>query len=161
MEQRTTEDLRTDEVKLLDQHFPAAKPEDYLIRYGGPGEDVPMTPEMKQFDTTARAWLTGAEFPANVGNSVITTISRVAQQTKAMTPDELITYGEAEYAKLRQANGDTFEDKLNAAGRMVEDLEKKTPGLNNLLKSKGLWDNALIASMLIQQAERYHARRER
>jgi hypothetical protein len=43
MEQCTTEDLRTDEMKLLDQHFPVAKPEDYLIRYGGPGEDVPMT----------------------------------------------------------------------------------------------------------------------
>jgi hypothetical protein len=43
MEQRTTEDLRTDEMKLLDQHFPVAKLEDYLIRYGGPGEDVPMT----------------------------------------------------------------------------------------------------------------------
>ena len=52
-----------------------------------------------------------------------------------------------------------MDEKLRQAGRMVEALEKKTPGLKNLLKSKGLGDNALIASMLIQQAERWHARR--
>ncbi len=42
---------------------------------------------------------------------------------------------------------------------MVEALEQKQPGLKNLLKSKGIGDNAMIASLLIQQAERYWARR--
>jgi hypothetical protein len=159
MEQRTTEDVRTDEVKLLDQHFPSAKPDEYLISYGL-GDGVPMSPEMNAFDQSARAWLSGAEFPANLGNSLITQISRVAQQTKAMSPDQLEQYGFAEFAKLERAYGNTLDERLRAAGRMVEDLERKQPGLKNLLKSKGLGDNAMIASLLIQQSERYWARRK-
>jgi hypothetical protein len=31
-------DTRSDEVKLLDQHFPPAKEGDFLIRYGLPGQ---------------------------------------------------------------------------------------------------------------------------
>jgi hypothetical protein len=53
-----------------------------------------------------------------------------------------------------------LENKLHAAGRMVEELEKKQPGPKNLLRSKGLGDNAEIASLLIQQAERYWIRRK-
>jgi hypothetical protein len=36
---------------------------------------------------------------------------------------------------------------------MVEVLEKTKPGLKNLLRSKGLGDNAMVASLLIQQSE--------
>ena len=42
---------------------------------------------------------------------------------------------------------------------MIEALEAKTPGLKNLLKSRGVGDNAMVASLLIQQSERYWARR--
>jgi len=42
---------------------------------------------------------------------------------------------------------------------MVEALEAKQPGLKNLLRSKGVGDNALVASLLIRQSERYWARR--
>ena len=35
----------------------------------------------------------------------------------------------------------------------------KAPGLKNLLRSKGVGDNALVASLLIRQSERYWARR--
>jgi hypothetical protein len=52
-----------------------------------------------------------------------------------------------------------LEEKLGAAGRMVVELDAKKPGLKNLLKSLGIGDNALIASLLIQQSERYWARR--
>lgn len=156
-----TKDTRSQEQILLDQHFPPAKESDFVIRYYTPGQEPPVMPkEMQQFDQSARTWLSGAEFPANLGNSLITNIEKVAQATKHMSPDELITYGEAEYAKLQQVYGDTLEDKLNAAGRMVHELDQKTPGLKNLLKSKGLGDNAMIASLLIQQAERWHARRK-
>jgi hypothetical protein len=41
---------------------------------------------------------------------------------------------------------------------MVEALDAKTPGLKILLKSKGIGDNAMVASLLIQQAEQYWAR---
>lgn len=62
--------------------------------------------------------------------------------------------------KLQAAYKDTLEDKLRQASRMVEDLEKKQPDLKNLLKSNGIGDNALVASLLIGQSERYWARRQ-
>jgi len=55
----------------------------------------------------------------------------------------------------------TLDEKLNAAGRMVQELEQKHPGVNALLKSKGIGDNALVVSMLIAQSELYWARRRK
>jgi hypothetical protein len=157
----TPADTRTDEQRLIDEQFPVAKPDEFFIRYADPGRPAPpMSKELSQFDQSARAWLVGAEFPANLGNSLITNIEKVAQQTKAMTPDQLESYGLVEYEKLQRAYGDKLEEKLTSAGHMVEALEKKTPGLKNLLRSKGLGDSALIASMLIGQAERYWIRRK-
>jgi hypothetical protein len=155
-----TENTLSGEQRLLDHHFPQAKPEDYSIRYFRPGEKGEMTPELQQFDQSARTWLSGAEFPANLGNSLITNIEKVAQTTKDMTPDQLESYGYAEFAKLETVYGPALDDKLRAAGRMVVALDQKTPGLKNLLKSKGIGDNAMIASLLIQQSERYWARRK-
>jgi len=76
-----------------------------------------------------------------------------------MTPDQIESYGYAEFAKLEKAYGATLDDKLRAAGRMVEDLEKKHPGFKHLLRAKSIGDNAMIASLLIQQSQRYWARR--
>ena len=154
-------DTRSADVKLLDQHFPVAKPEEFLIRYGEPGQIAPpMTPELKQFDTSARSWLNQAEFPATIGNSLISMVAKVAQQTQHLSADQLESYGLLQYALLERVYGAELEDKLNAAGRMVEVLEKTQPGLKNLLRSKGLGDNAEIASLLMQQAERYWLRRK-
>jgi hypothetical protein len=152
-------ETRSDDVQLLDHHFPAAKPEEYQIRYADPGQPVQMTKELQQFDTSARTWLSQAEFPRELGNSLIVNIEKVAQHTKAMTLDQLESYWMTEYEKLERANGDSLEEKLNAAGHMVVALDQKTPGLKNLLRSRGIGDSALIASMLIGQAERYWARR--
>jgi len=50
------------------------------------------------------------------------------------------------------------EEPRRLRARMVEELDAKTPGLKILLKSKGIGDNAMVASLLIQQAEQYWAR---
>jgi len=120
-----------------------------------------MTPEMKQFDQSARTWLSGAEFPREFGNSFVIAIERTVQKTKNMTEKELEDYGYCEYAKLQRAYGDGLEDKLRAAGQMVEALDQKTPGLKNLLRSKGIGDSAMVVSLLIQQATIFHARHGR
>jgi len=44
-------DLRTPEMKELDNALPVARPEDYTIANGGPDENGTMTPELKQGDT--------------------------------------------------------------------------------------------------------------
>ena len=43
---------------------------------------------------------------------------------------------------------------------MGEALDQKQPGLKNLLRSKGIGDNAMVANLLIQQSVRWHARRK-
>lgn len=154
MDQRT--DTRTDAAKEQDAAglVPADKPEDYLINYG---QD--MNPQLKEFDTAARTWLHGAAFSKDLGSSLVTTIGRVTLQTARMTPDQLATYGQTEYAKLEKTYGESLGEKLQAANRMIHAIEEQQPGLKQLLQSKGIGDNAVVVSMLIGQAERWHARR--
>ena len=155
-------DTRTEEQKELDRHFPQAKPEEYRISYAAPGEDSPvMTPELKQFDTAARTWLSEAGTPREIGNSVVNAIAMTAQHTKGMTEEQLDRYAEAEYAKLERAYGPSLDAKLRQAGRMVEVLNAKQPGLKKMLQANGIGDSSIVASLSIQQAERYHARKGR
>jgi hypothetical protein len=72
---------------------PPASPEQYSIRYGRPnGVEMTQSPELKQFDQSARARLSGAQFDRVTGNSLVTTIDRVAQQTSKMTDTQLEHY---------------------------------------------------------------------
>lgn len=154
-------DTRSDEVKLLDQQFPPAQAEDYLIRYGEPGQPFPaMTPELKQADTAIRTWLAGAEFPRELGNSLITQIERTGRATRGMTPEQRKSYGEAEYTKLERVFGETLGEKLQLAAVMIDAADKQQPGLKQLLESNAFGDDALVVVQLIGQAERWHARRK-
>jgi hypothetical protein len=155
----TPADLRSDEHRLVDSQFPVARAKEIRIAHADPGQAAPpMTKELQQFDTTASSWIVGAEFPANIANSLVSTIAKVAQQTKHLSADQLESYGLLQYERLGRVYGAELENKLNAAGRMVEELETKQQG--NLLRSKGLGDNAEIPSLFIQQAERYWIRRK-
>jgi hypothetical protein len=151
-------DTRTDEVKQLDAAYPPARPNDYLISYG----DLPQSPELKLFDQSARSWLSAAEFDQSLGNTLVNTISQIARSTQRMTPQELDRFAASEFEKLQSVYGkEELERKLNDAGLMVQDIERKHPGLKQLLKIKGLGDSSLISNMLIQQAERYWIRRKK
>ena len=66
------EDQRSDEGKLIDTHFPPGKETDYCIRYFPPGREPQVMPkELQEFDQSARTWLVGAEFPRELGNSLV------------------------------------------------------------------------------------------
>jgi hypothetical protein len=154
-------DTRTDEQKDLDRAFPAAKPEDYMIRYGLPGQELRMTPELKQFDANARGWMSDAGLPRETGNSLVAVIDRVAQQTQHMTPDQLETYRQTELVKLQRAHGEKLGERLQAADDMIDQLESRRPRLKNLLGSKGVGRNSMIWNLLIAHAQIYHARQGR
>ncbi len=155
-------DTRTPEQKQLDAQFPAAKPSDYALRLTPPGtDDAVLTPEMKQFDAMARTWLAGAEFPKPLGDSLIRQAEQTLLTTGKMNEAQLEAYGQAEFTKLEAVYGNTLGDKLRRAGHMVAELETKQPGLKRLLQTKGIGDSAMVASLLIQQAERYFTRRRR
>jgi hypothetical protein len=140
-------DTRSDAVKQLDEHFPPAKESEYLIRYYTPGQEPPVMPkELQAFDASARKWLAGAQFDRTLGNSFVSTIEKVAQQTKAMTPEQLESYGEAEFAKLEKCYGRELDAKLQQAAVMIDELDQKTRGLNQLLKSNDIGDNALVVA---------------
>ena len=62
--------------------------------------------------------------------------------------------------KLQRAHGAALEERLQAAAVMINQLEtRSSPAAKNLLKSKDIGDNALIASMLIGQSAIYRARK--
>lgn len=156
-------DTRTEEQRLIDEQFSAGRAQDFRLAYTDPGRPAPpMTKELQQFDQSPRAWLVGAEFPANLGNSLITTIEKVAQTTKHMDENQLEQYGVDEFAKLERAYGgeDKLQEKLRAAAVMIDVLDQKQPGLKNLLRSKGIGDSALVVAQILGQSERWHARRK-
>jgi hypothetical protein len=155
-------DARTDAEKAIDRDFgAAAKPEDYLIRYGLPGQELTMTPELKQFDANARGWLSDGGMAVEIGNALVATIDRVAQQTRHMTEGELETYRQTEHRKMQRAHGEQLGDRLRAADDMIDQLEQQRPGLKQLLGSTGIGRSAMVWNILIQQAAVYHARKGR
>ncbi len=105
-------DQRSDEQRQLDAAFPPAKP----------GENGTMTPQLKEFDQSARTWLSGAQFPREVGNSLVSQITKVLQRTHVMTEEQLNTYGENEYVKLQRIYGDQLEPRLRQSDAMVASL---------------------------------------
>ena len=116
----------------------------------------PLTKEQQQFDTLACGSRVDAEFPVSTTKLLSPRFQKVAQQTKAMSPDQPIPRAPSA-SDLNASYRAELEDKLNAARRMVAELDKKTPGLKKLPRSRGLGDNVEIASLSIHQAERYSA----
>jgi hypothetical protein len=149
-------DDRTPEVKALDEAYPPAQSKDFIINWG-----LPASPELKQADESARFWLSSAGFDQQLGNSLVNTIEHVTRQTKNMTPQELEKFADVEFNRLRQVYGSELENKLNSAGLMVQEIERQRPGLKKMLLSKGIGDSSLVAAQLIQQSERYWARRKK
>jgi hypothetical protein len=156
-------DPPTEEQRQFDEAFGVAgKPSDYTIRWVPPGQEGQEMPaELQQLDTNARTWMSSAGFTRELGNSLVRQIDRVAGETGKMSEAEIEMRGRAEFAKLERAYGDQLEAKLRQAGEMVTLLEEKTPGLRHVLQTRGVGDDALVASLLIGQAERYFARRGR
>ena len=113
----------------------------------------------QQFDSSAITWLSGAEFPCEHGISLVNAIEKTVHHLHKMTPALLDEYGYAEFANLAKDYGSELGSTSRLAGHMVETLGKTKPGLKNLLRSKVIGDNALVASLLIGQSERYWARR--
>jgi len=159
-EQRLPDTRSADEL-ALDVASPVAKPHEYVIRWNAPGDMTPMSPEAKAFDTSARGWMSSAGLPVNLGNSLVNQITKVLQTTRGLSESQIEQRGYDELDKLKQVHGDKLDERLRQAGLMVEDLEKKQPGLKNFLKSKGIGDDSLIANLLIGHAAIYHARKRR
>lgn len=151
-------DTRSEEEKTLDLLAPVAKPEDFLIRYDHLNPHEPVPPEVREFDAAARTWLSESGLPRELGNSLVNIVDRVSKDTASMDEAAREQYGYQQYEILQKTFGDTLDIKLERARQMVQELEKRQPGLNALLRS-GIGDDARVASMLIQHADIYFARK--
>lgn len=133
----------------------------YTFSIGGGG--IAATRAASTWRTTRHGYTRRVEpgLPVNLGNSLVNQITKVLQTTRGVTESQIEQRGYDEFDKLKKVHGDKLDERLLQAGLMVEDLEKKQPGLKNLLKSKGLGDDSLIANLLIGHAAIYHARKGR
>jgi hypothetical protein len=155
-------DTRSDEVKQLDEHFPPARPEDFIIPYYTPGQAPAVLPkEVQAFDANARGWMADAGLSREHGNSVVTIISKMIQHTHTMTAEQRETYKEQENEKLRTLFGgqDKLNEALEPARQMIHEVEQKRPGLKEFVRAHG--DNALFVTQLIQTARIYDKRKGR
>jgi len=75
-----------------------------------------MTKPLKEFDQSARTWVSVAGFPRDVGNNLVLAIPKVAQQTQHMTPAELEQYGADEFVKLERAHGTRWRNGYRPPG---------------------------------------------
>jgi hypothetical protein len=149
-------DERTPEQVALDRDFPPAKPNDYIINWG-----LPASPELKAADESARTWLSAAGFDQQLGNSLVSAIEQVSRSTRNMTPQQLESWAHAEFQKLQGVYGADLDAKLNAAGTMIDAIDRQRPGLKKMLLSQGIGDSALVSNLLIAQSERWALRRKK
>ena len=149
-------DTRSPELRLMDKDFPV---EPDGTKYIMPYEPTP-TPETQAFEQLARTWLHQADFPRELGNSVIKIVADTVKRTEKFTPAQLQAHGEYQYGLLEKVYGSQLDEKLSSANRMIQALEKTTPGLKRLLLTQGIGDNALFVTQLVSASERYWARRK-
>ena len=153
-------DTRSDEVKQLDRDFPPAKESDYIIQYYTPGQAPAVLPkEVQTADANLRGWMADAGLSREQGNSLVTTMSKMIQHTHPLSANEREAYKDAENAKLAKLFGDTWDDQLKPAARMIDELDRKRPGLKDFVRAHG--DNALFVTQLIQAARIYDKRKGR
>ncbi len=106
--------------------------------------------EVRAFDANARGWMADAGLSREQGTSLVATMSKMIQQTHPLSANEREAYKDAENAKLEKLFGDTWEDQMRPARRMIDELDRKRPGLKDFVRAHG--DNALFVTQLIQAA---------
>lgn len=151
-------DSRTEGEKEWDAAgFVPAKPEDYSIRLHAPGEEP--TPQHVQAGMQIRGYMSEGGLPKPHGDALFKAADETVRLTAGMNEDELAEFGRREYAKLQHLYGDQLEAKLKRAGDMIREIEARKPGLQALLGQRGIGDAARTVSLILDQSERYWARR--
>ena len=148
---------RSEEEKQLDRACPVARPSDYTVRFAGPGEEVAMTPQLREADTLVRNWLYEMGFSRENGSTIADIVLKLGQ--KKMTPAQVAAHVEAENVKLDKLYRNTYDERMEPAARMIHEVDAKLPGLKKFLRANGVGDTAEIVNMLANQARIYWAKR--
>jgi hypothetical protein len=116
---------------------------------------------MAEADQQARAWLTGAQFPREVGSSVAQEVARVAAQYEGMGESARELWARSERATLERLWRGEFDRKIALARQLVGEVEAKAPGLKDLLERSGAGNSSMVIGLLAMQAERLSKARDR
>ena len=153
-------DNRTPEARAIDQQFPPAQPTEFVFpSYGAPGQDVTMTPAMRAFDTEARAALSYARFPRELGSTFAKEADRAASEYANLSPAERELHYRGQVKILQDTwKGDAYTNNLAMANQLFREMAEEFPRLGKALIESGAGSSARVIALLHQQAERLSRR---
>ncbi len=137
----------------LFQNFPPAKAHEYEIpRMSGPNDRLTSN-EFKQVKEYQKI-LETAQFDSSLGSVFAAEVKKVSDTYQKMNPSERELWTRSEHVKMTNTFGPETSKKIELAQRLVEDVERKTPGLKAILDSSGASGSAMVMNLLASHAER-------
>jgi hypothetical protein len=137
----------------IDKAFPPAKPEQYDFQLIGPDDEY--TPKIAAFDKQVRDILSTGRFPREIGNFVADEISQTATRTHAMTDAQRAIWEQNERLTLERMWGpEKMQQRLALAQQLVQEVDKKHPGLVELLETTGAGNSSMVVMQVALHAER-------
>lgn len=143
----------------IDHHFPPGKPHEYQIPPLGSSTEPMTAKEIAAASSVVRSWLGDARFTKEIGSSVAREVQRVERQFERMDNSEKADWKQAQVMQLKRLWKDGFNQKVNLARKLVNELEHKQPGLKHVLEVTGAGDSAMVIAQFALQAERLYRRK--
>ena len=111
-------------------------------------DGLPYTEADTQADAAIRGWLADAELPKGTGNFIAAEARKLVPQLQAMTDSQRDLFQQQERVKLERIWGDGYNTNMNAARQLVQEIERKRPGIVNFLERSGLGDSSVVIGLL-------------
>jgi hypothetical protein len=115
--------------------------------------------EALEAEKTMRGWLAEARFSKAIGSAVAQEAARFAPTWQSMDDAGREAHSTEVRAQLHRMWGDQTPARIALAQRLVAEIEKKRPGIRDMLEASGAGSNLRVLVNLGLQAERLAARR--
>lgn len=135
-------------VQAHDSQFPKVKAHELDM------PSPPPTPEGKTTDAWFRKVALATEMPKGMANAVIAEVDRVSRTYPQMDAGQKAAYQRDQVAQAHKALGPKAKEKLLAAGKWLQGLDAKVPGVGAYLTQSGALHSAAIAIQVVAQMER-------
>lgn len=156
IEQPKPEGELSPEAADIDALFPPAKPSEYQM----PNMGETFGPAQQKLDADSRAWLAEARFPAGIGSALLAEVDKTATAWNKMDATARTLHVQKETSVLQKLWGnDGYAAKVNAARQLIKELERKRPGIVEILERSGAGNSAQVIAQVALHAERLLARR--
>jgi hypothetical protein len=148
----------SEEAAEIDAAFPAAREIEFQIpELAMPGQPAG-APELATADKAFRGWLAEGRFTRESGNFVAAEVHKHAERFLALPEHQRTTERTlgaiAARTRLERLYGDQAPEKIRMAHQLVDEIEKRKPGLKAFLEASGAGNSPELISTLATQAER-------